>query len=1010
MSGTLPIHPELGGGPVRDDGGGGGGDGYGQQSLPYRPPALPPLATPSPHPQHIFAPVTGGGEDLRLRERTNSSDTLRTTGTGYSWSYEKAIANSSIEEQRRKPPMSHLLPWRKNKRPANGSEAKLGTLAGVFLPCISQILGVIFFLRLPTITAQAGCIGTTVIIAVCSLSTFVTSLSLSAIATNGTIQAGGPYYIISRTLGVEVGGSLGLLFYLGTTLSASMYVLGAVETLKTNLDYYGKPAEQAQVEELDDLVAYYEIFDDDNEAEEYVDPNEIDEEEWWGMTQIGSLVTMLIITAMVSAGMKYVNLSATFFLSTTMLSIISILLGTLLFASSLWQGSLSSSDRVSFDNLWPHFGPDAKTGVTPTFTSLLALFFPSVTGIMAGTNRSAKLRKPSKSIPKGTIGAIAVTTSIYIVQVWLVGCVVAHQSLMENKLILATLAFPSKVAVKFGIIASCIGAALQCLTGAPQLLAAIAVDDAIPALRFFRPARYKTVDGGVVEQQTDPKAAIWATYLLASLACLVGNLDHITPIISMFYLLIYGGVNLCCFLLGWANAPGFRPTFRYYHKSISLFGFCLCLFLALFISWFMAFVAIGLFIFNYYYIIKMKQGLVLELSMMEEGGAYNDGGTRGTDNWGDVGDSLRYKITMLVLMYMTENENLHAKNWRPQLLTIVDTNDAGVPTHSELIALAAQLRKGRGLNVILTIKKGNIMKPGAYDAQASTRQSLREYMRREEMHGFAQVAVTHQDFSDAVVSAVTHCGIGPISPNVVMMSWLIDWRERPDKVEELGTTIKSLQVLRKAIVLFKGSASFPRRGELLPSGIIDIYWVVEEGGLCLLLPHLISMHKTWKNAELRIFAVATGPNENLLTLEKSVIDYCESVRIKASVNVVDLSQTTIATDMTNVDPKSFQHRMTISRALTQDLSQELTPSFNPSNSELPTEKDGEDPQVQTAKIFNNVIRFHSHTSNLVVTNMPMIESFASSNSFFAYIDRLSMCVDNIMLVRGSEYDVVTTVV
>ena len=166
--------------------------------------------------------------------------------------------------------MSHLLPWRKNKRPANGSEAKLGTLAGVFLPCISQILGVIFFLRLPTITAQAGCIGTTVIIAVCSLSTFVTSLSLSAIATNGTIQAGGPYYIISRTLGVEVGGSLGLLFYLGTTLSASMYVLGAVETLKTNLDYYGKPAEQAQVEELDDLVAYYEIFDDDNEAEEYV--------------------------------------------------------------------------------------------------------------------------------------------------------------------------------------------------------------------------------------------------------------------------------------------------------------------------------------------------------------------------------------------------------------------------------------------------------------------------------------------------------------------------------------------------------------------------------------------------------------------------------------------------------------------------------------------------------------------------------------------------------------------
>jgi len=107
---------------------------------------------------------------------------------------------------------------------------------GVYLPCMQNILGVILFLRLPFITAQAGTIQTTAIVLICVTSTFLTSLSLSAIATNGTIQAGGPYYVISRNLGVEVGGALGVLFYLGTTCAASMYVLGAVEALQTGFD------------------------------------------------------------------------------------------------------------------------------------------------------------------------------------------------------------------------------------------------------------------------------------------------------------------------------------------------------------------------------------------------------------------------------------------------------------------------------------------------------------------------------------------------------------------------------------------------------------------------------------------------------------------------------------------------------------------------------------------------------------------------------------------------------
>ena len=1050
-------------------------------------------------PQSPLSPGPGVGLGDRSAypsiERVNSDDTHNTYA---SWAYERALSAQMQLDQmkrskngptRRGKRRSHFLPWKKNQQAAASSKhsdgadgsdgAKLDTWYGVFLPCLSQILGIIFYLRLPTITAQAGCIGATAIIAICVLSTFVTSLSLSAIATNGTIQAGGPYYIISRTLGVEIGGSLGLLFYLGNTIGAAMYVLGAVEAFQTDLDLYGAPAEEAAEEELDDLVAFYEIDDDDEEEEEYVDPNAVIEEEedddWFGNAEIASMVLMFILAGMVGiGGMKYISRATGTFLSVNALSVFSILFGAALFGLQVWDGSLTSNERAFGKNLWPKFSPDPKTGITPTWASLLALFYPSVTGIMAGTNRSGKLAKPSKSIPTGTISAITVTSLLYFIQVWLVGNVVTRKALMENKLILACLAWPSRFVIKAGIITASIGAALQCLAGAPQLLAAIAVDDAIPYLRFVKP--YDFHDDIVTQKNANPSAAIFVTYIIASAASLVGNLDHITPLLTNCFLLMYGGINLCAFLLGWINAPGFRPSFRFYNKHVSLLGAILCLLLSFSISWFMAVLAIGLFFINYIYIRKVRQ--INEMSAEYK----SMGGPNDTKNLGDIGDSLRYKITMMVLMNVTSTENFHAKNWRPQLLTIVDTDDAGVPQNMELIALAAQLKKGRGLNVILSVKRGSIVKPGAYEAMMGCRRVLKRYMAREGLEGYASISVTHQEFSDSVLASVMSTGIGPVSPNLIMLPFLRDYKKRVNRAEEMVKTIKGLTILKRAVVLFKGSSTYPRKGKSLDEGQIDIYWVVEEGGLCLLLPYLLSQHRIWrKNTTLRIFAVATDPNEDLEQLEASVLDYCESVRIKATVNVIDMARSTIATDMTRSNSPSgkgerrhpyqsldpYEHRLTISKALNQSQdydgskvvvgdtprasstrkmlsfeeednirngSQPRSPSKKarspraldsgdldtstsfaealqrPSMSHAVDEDYAADgPQMQTAKMFNNIIRFYSHSSNLVVTNMPLVESMPDTQFFFSYIERLSMCVDNIMLVKGSEHEVVTTV-
>lgn len=277
----------------------------------------------------------------------------------------------------------------------NKSPKLLGTAMGVFFPCLQTILGVILFLRLPYITGQAGAPLATVIILLCASSTFLTAQSMSAIATNGKITAGGPYFLISRNLGPEFGGAIGILFYLGTSIAASLYVLGAVEAFKNGLPYFT--------------------------------PFPMD-------TQVYALSLCLTLALIVFVGVKYVNMASSFFLVAVLLSVFSVIMGVIMFSVGAWDGQ-QQPDAAALahgsisDNLTPHFTQDWN------FRNLVALFYPSVTGIMAGANRSDVLKNPGQSIPIGTLSAILTTTTIYICFVWLFGSAFAHTTLTDERLV-----------------------------------------------------------------------------------------------------------------------------------------------------------------------------------------------------------------------------------------------------------------------------------------------------------------------------------------------------------------------------------------------------------------------------------------------------------------------------------------------------------------------------------------------------------------------------------------------
>ncbi len=229
--------------------------------------------------------------------------------------------------------------------------AKFGMFGGVFTPCTLTILGVIMFLRFGQVVGQSGIINALLIVLAAKTITTLTTLSLSAIATNTRVKGGGAYYLISRSLGVEFGGAIGVLFFSAQAISVAMYVIGFTE-------------------------AFSETFP-----------------QWAShFTAIATLVNLGTFMCV------YIGAGWTIKVQYFILAILVAALG------SFYAGAIADFDPEYLQaNLSPKFAEGENL-----FT-MFALFFPAVTGIMAGANMSGDLANPSKSIPRGTLLAIGVT-------------------------------------------------------------------------------------------------------------------------------------------------------------------------------------------------------------------------------------------------------------------------------------------------------------------------------------------------------------------------------------------------------------------------------------------------------------------------------------------------------------------------------------------------------------------------------------------------------------------------
>lgn len=415
-----------------------------------------------------------------------------------------------------------------------------GTFAGVFTPTTLTILGVIMYIRLPWVVGNAGVIGALLIVLLSVSITFATALSISSIATNVRIGAGGAFSVITQSLGLEIGGAIGVPFYFAQAIAVAMYIFGFREGL------------QSLLPDADPLLLDMAIF--------------------------AGVMLIAFISTSFAFKIQYVILAI------IVLSLIAI------------YGSLFKIDvdlnKIELFGKYPGAPENGFKGTN--FWGVFAVFFPAVTGVMAGANMSGDLTDPRKSIPQGTISAVIVTTIIYITLVFVAALIASPSELVSNyNVFIDKSLFPPIVLA--GLLGATLSAAIGSFVGAPRILLALGQKGILPKSDFLA----KTSAKG------EPYNAMVVTAVVVLLGILLRNLNTIAPLLTMFFMITYAMVNIVALIESSLSLPSFRPTLKV-PFIVPLIGAAGSITVMFIMNGFVALISLIFIIAFYFYLVRQK--------------------------------------------------------------------------------------------------------------------------------------------------------------------------------------------------------------------------------------------------------------------------------------------------------------------------------------------------------------------------------------------------------------------
>ncbi len=662
---------------------------------------------------------------------------------------------------------------------------KFGAFPGVFTPSILTILGVIMYMRLGWVTGVAGLWGVIAIIILAHIISVTTGLSISSIATDKKIEAGGIYYILSRSLGLPMGGSIGITLFVGTALSISLYIVGFTENFLA----------------LNDIRSFLGI--------ETVDLDSI--------RIVGSAVLIfLVIIALISTNFaikaQFVILAAIF------LSLISIAVGLL-------NGN-GMSDTPVAESIPPFSNF--------SFEVVFAIFFPAVTGFTAGVAMSGDLKDPKKDIPKGTLLAILTGFIVYIGLAICIYFFVDQDLLLNNYNYLMLIAWVPLLVIA-GIWGATLSSALGGILGGPRIIQAIAQDRIVPQ-----------IIGKGHGKNKEPRNALIFTFIISELGILIGDLNIIAGVVSMFYLTAYGFINLSFALEKWASAD-FRPSFRI-PMWVGIIGF-LASFIIMSQLDFIAMVAALVILAVIYYFINKRK---LHLDM------------------GDVWLSVRSSVLRKMLSELNKRR-LTERNWRPNILLF----SGGSKNRPHLIEFGKHLVAKQGMisNFDLILNESHKVLFPKHNQAIPEEEGVNDegvFSRRQECNniykGIENISATY--------------GFSGVEPNTVVLGW---GRKTDDPVR-FSSMLRFLSDLDLNIVLLdydteKGFGAYNQIDIWLRGGS-------NNGNLMLSLIKFIRISFDWRRAKTRLMII-NSLDKREKQIVKEAQEMLDNMRIDAEIRIIN---------------------------------------------------------------------------------------------------------------------------
>lgn len=669
---------------------------------------------------------------------------------------------------------------------------KFGTFGGVFTPSILTIFGVIMFMRANYVVGQAGIINAVLILLLCQFITLLTTLSVGAIATNMPVKGGGAYFIVSRVLGAEFGGAIGMVLFLAQVVSISFYLLGFAEAATKSFPILS-----------DHFLAV-------------------------GLTAAAVLFVIARIGADVAIKAQYAIMAVLF-------SSIFVFLA----------GAYNSFSVARFtENLYQMPCPAGTSG----FWLLFAIYFPSVTGFIAGINMSGDLENPGESMTKGTLYALLVATSVYFLQIILYGGGFAREDLIDTpyRVMLENALWGADFMVVSGVYAATLSSALGRFVGAPRVLQAIARDKIIPFLKPFAKG-YGPSD--------EPRMALYLCGAVTAVMLWFGGdgsggsfLNSVAAIMGMFFLYTFGLLNLAAFIEAYSANPSFRPRLKFYHWSFSLLGLTGSFGAALLIDFKSAIIA--LLVLGVLVIYLRNRDLTISFGDVRRGFLYS-----------------RIRDNLFSLKAFDDD----LRNWRPSILTL-----SGNPTSREtMVTYSVWLNAGRGVVVLANILSGKLTDLCS-QRQSACRQ-LESFLEEKGIQAFSHVVVA-DDIPQGVSKLLQGSAYGPLRPNLFVCGWMGDSRD----------PLKYVSYLREANCLNVSQILVSDRGlpKIRKNKRIDVWWRGRSNGpLMVMLAHLLSHNWEWSGTTICLKRLVAN-EEGRLPAQEALSKVIESARVSAQACVV----------------------------------------------------------------------------------------------------------------------------